>query len=292
MSLTVMRDGSEQIHYGNPGLPIYVSRGDLKAFPNMAALCHWHEDVELLMPVKGHLSYFVDGTQITIQEGDAIFVNARHMHYGFSVDGTDCDYVCLTFRPEMLCVNDEIRSRYILPVLTNPHLSHYVIHHDEHSHRLALDAIQQIGWIYEKAAPGFELQMISCLFRFWQVLYSILEERIGAVCFSDPLVLIQRQMLEYIRTHYRERITLDEIAASGGVCRTKCCQVFRKYLGRTPNDYLNSFRLEKGMEMLKSTDMTITEIAGACGFSSASYFTEMFTRQKGCTPKTYRNMIN
>ena len=44
------------------------------------------------------------------------------------------------------------------------------------------------------------------------------------------------------------------------------------------------------MELLKSTDMTITEIADACGFSSASYFTELFTRQKGCPPKAYRKM--
>lgn len=101
-------------------------------------------------------------------------------------------------------------------------------------------------------------------------------------------VLIQKQMLDFIRTHYQEKIALDSIAAAGGVCRTKCCQIFRQHLGRTPNDYLNSFRPEKGMQLLKSTRMSITEIADACGYGSASYFTETFTRMKGCSPTQYR----
>lgn len=288
MNLTVMRDGSEQIHYGNPSIPIYVSRGDLRTFPNMAALCHWHEDVELLMPLRGYLAYIVDGTQVNIQEGDAIFVNTRHMHYGFSTDGTDCEYICITFRLDQLCANEEIKNRYVLPILTSPHLTHMVLRSEVAEHRPALTAIRQIDAIHHERSPGFELQELSCLFRLWQTLYTIIEQHIGEAVSTDVQVLIQKRMLEFIRTHYQERITLNEIASAGGVCRTKCCQIFRQYLGRTPNDYLNSFRLEKGMELLKSTGMTITEIAGACGFSSASYFTEMFTKQKGCSPKAYR----
>lgn len=289
MSLTVLRDGSEQIHYGNPALPIYVSRGNLKTFPNMAALCHWHEDVELLMPVKGHLAYLVDGIQVDVREGDAIFVNARHMHYGFSADGTDCSYICITFRPQLLCTSEEIRNRYILPILTGPHLTHFVLQKENPCHLPALEAIRQIDAVHHSAGPGYELQELSHLFGLWQILYSVMEEQTGEAASADLQVLIQKRMLEFIRTHYQERITLDEIAAAGGVCRSKCCRIFRRYLGHTPNDYLNSFRLEKGMELLKSTDMTITEIAGACGFGSASYFTEMFTKQKGCSPRAYRN---
>ena len=47
MNLFVMQDSSERIHYENPAIPIHVARGDLKSLSNMAALCHWHEDVEL-----------------------------------------------------------------------------------------------------------------------------------------------------------------------------------------------------------------------------------------------------
>lgn len=288
MNLTVMQDGSEQIHYRDPSIPIYVSRGDLRTFPNMAALCHWHEDVELLMPLRGYLTYNVNGANVTVQEGNAIFVNARHMHYGFSVDGTDCEYICITFRPQLLCSNEEIQNRYVLPVLTSPHFSHMVLRKSIPEHRPLLSSIRRIDAFYQERMPGFELLELSTLFSFWQGIYQLAEAHIGDAVSTDVNVLIQKQMLEFIRTHYQERITVDAIAAAGGVCRTKCCQIFKKYLNHTPNDYLNSFRLEKGMELLRSTEMTITEIANACGYTGASYFTEMFTKQKGCPPKVYR----
>ena len=105
---------------------------------------------------------------------------------------------------------------------------------------------------------------------------------------EDTNLLTLRQMLDCIRTRYPEKLTLNAIATSGGVCRTRCCQIFRSYLNMTPNDYLNSFRLEKSMELLKGTSLSVTEIAAACGYGSASYYTELFTRQKGCTPTRFR----
>lgn len=290
MNLTVMQDGSERIHYRDPSIPIYVKRGDLRTFPNMAALCHWHEDVEFLLPLRGYLAYNINGTQMIIQEGDAIFVNARHMHYGFSVDGTDCAYICITFRPQLLCANEEIQNRYVLPIITSLNFTHMVLRKSIPEHRTLLDVLRQLDTLYQQMSPGFELQAISDLFQLWQGIYQLAQDHIEEAVSTDVNALIQKQMLEFVRTHYQERITVDAIAAAGGVCRTKCCQIFKKYLNRTPNDYLNAFRLEKGMELLKSTRMTITEIANACGYTSASYFTEMFTKQKGCPPKVYRKI--
>lgn len=290
MDLNILQDGSEQIRYMDPAVPIYVNRGDLRTMSNMAALCHWHEDVELLMPLRGYLAYNVDGANVTVREGNAIFVNARHMHYGFSADGSDCEYICITFRPQLLCANEAIRNRYVLPVLTSPNFSHMVLRSAIPEHRGALAALRRVDGLYQRSEPGRELQAMSQLYQLWLEIYRLAQGSIGEAISTDVNVLIQKQMLEFIRTHYQERVTVDAIAAAGGVCRTKCCQIFKKYLNRTPNDYLNSFRLEKGMELLKSTSMTVTEIADACGFTSASYFTELFTRQKGCPPKVYRKM--
>ena len=288
MNLTIMNDGSERIGYDDPAVPIYVREGDLKSLSNMSALCHWHEDVELLMPVKGYLCYHVDGNVVTVQEGNAVFVNARHMHYGFSADGSDCEYICITFRPQLLCAAQEIGNRYVLPVLTSPSLSHLVLRRSIPEHRPLLAAISRIHGLHRERESAFEMLILGELFRFWQGLYRITREQLGEPMSGNVNVLILKRMLEFVRTHYQEKISVDAIAAAGGVCRTKCCQIFRRFLNHTPNEYVNSFRLEKGMALLKSTDLTITEIAGLCGFSGASYFTEMFTRQKGMTPTAYR----
>lgn len=288
MGLTVMQDGSERIHYRDPSIPIYVSRGDLSTFPGMAALCHWHEDAELLLPLKGHLAYSVNGQRADVPEGGAIFVNARQMHYGYSADGTNCRYVCVTFRPQLLCACEEIAKRYVLPVLTSPGVTHIVLRPSDPACQPVLDAIRRLDALGGEDAPGVELEQLSCIFTLWRGLYQLCAGQLSGAASADANVLTQRRMLEFIRLHFGERITLEDIAASGGVCRTRCCQLFKRYLNRTPNDYLNSFRLEKGMELLRETDMTITEIADACGFCSSSYFTELFTRQKGLPPSAYR----
>ena len=288
MGLMILQDGSERLFYPDPAIPIYVNRGDLKSLPGMAALCHWHEDVELLLPLRGSLRYNVNGTVVSVQEGDAIFVNARQMHYGFSADGSDCAYICITFRPQLLCGNEALASRYVLPVITSPNLSSLVLRRIVPEHGAVLGAIHRLDALYRNRKPGCELQAMGILFDLWQGIFELVRDHVGEGVSTDANVLILKRMLEFIRTQYQERVSVDAIAASGGVCRTKCCQLFKQYLGRTPNDYLNSFRLEQGMLLLKATSLSVTEIALRCGFGSASYFTELFTRQKGITPTAFR----
>lgn len=288
MSLTILQDGSEQIRYENPAFPIYVRRGDLVSFLNMSALAHWHEELEILMPLQGHLRYNINGTVVTVQEGNAIFVNSRQLHYGFSGDGSDCRYICLAFLPQLLCVNTEIQNRFVLPLLTSHSLSHLVLRKTDPEHRRLIAMIARLCVMGEEKPLGYEMQLMGQLYTLWHGLYTLASDQIREEVSTDANVQIQKKMLEFIRTHYGEKLSVDAIAAAGGVCRTKCWQIFRKYLNQTPNDYLNSYRLEKGMQLLKSTRMSITEIAEVCGFNSASYFTELFTKEKGCSPSHYR----
>ncbi len=288
MNLTVLQDGSEQIHYDNPNIPIYVRHGDLRSMSNMSALCHWHDDVEILIPLEGHLSYNINGRTVSPGEGDAIFVNARQLHYGFSADGSDCNYVCITFRPQLLCGMEGLQRKFILPVLSSPQVPYILLRKDNPAHRELISSLRQVAALYQAKAEGFELLALSQILLFWHGLFTCIAAELDRIALEDHQAPVIRKMLEYIRTHYNEKITLDSIANAGGVCRTKCCQLFRNLLSMSPNDYLNSFRLEKSMELLKSTRMSVTEIAAECGYNSTSYFTEQFTRAKGCTPTQYR----
>ena len=135
----------------------------------------------------------------------------------------------------------------------------------------------------------FILPILSALLALWQELYVLTRQEMALLPPGDEAGLqAVRRMLDFVRTHYAEQTTLAAIAAAGGICRTQCCRMFRQYLNRTPNDYLNSFRLEKSMEMLRATELPATEIAAACGYSGSSYFAECFRRARGCTPTQYR----
>ena len=86
-----------------------------------------------------------------------------------------------------------------------------------------------------------------------------------------------------------EKLSLDEIAASGNVSRSKCCRIFKHYLQQSPIDFLNAYRLKISCSLLTATDKSVTEIALACGFNNLSYFSKYFCQHYGCTPRAYRN---
>lgn len=88
--------------------------------------------------------------------------------------------------------------------------------------------------LYREPPEGYELLAVSALIALGRELYTLVRPRLEASPAADGNLLAVRQMLDCIRTHYPERITLDRIAASGGVCRTQCCRLFRQYLGLTP----------------------------------------------------------
>ena len=65
------------------------------------------------------------------------------------------------------------------------------------------------------------------------------------------------------------------------------CRFFKDYTSRTPIDYINNLRIEAACHELTSGDMTITEAAIECGFNDISYFSKMFKKYKGITPREY-----
>ena len=99
---------------------------------------------------------------------------------------------------------------------------------------------------------------------------------------------IMKSMVDYIYEHYNESITLEDIAASADISRSKCSVLFHKYAETSPIDFLNAYRLEMAAGQLCNTGDTVASIAFACGFNQQSYFSRMFVREYGMTPKAYR----
>ena len=97
-------------------------------------------------------------------------------------------------------------------------------------------------------------------------------------------------MVTFIRAHYKEPLSLDQIADAGNVCKSSCSSLFRKYLSRSPVTYLTQYRLSRALELLLHTDMSITEISYEVGFNSAGYFAETFRKYYQRSPTEYAKM--
>ena len=86
-----------------------------------------------------------------------------------------------------------------------------------------------------------------------------------------------------------EEIHIEEIAQSGFISVSECLRCFKNTIHTTPIQYTIEYRLKKAAELLSATDFTVTEIGTQCGFVDMSYFSRIFKKFYGCTPKKYRN---
>ena len=92
----------------------------------------------------------------------------------------------------------------------------------------------------------------------------------------------------FINNNYMNKITLDKVAHQACTSRHHFSREFKKALGCTYKDYVNTVRIEKARELLKNTVVSITEAAYAVGYPDLTNFERIFKKIVGCTPKEYK----
>ncbi|BAZ20392.1 putative transcriptional regulator [Kalymmatonema gypsitolerans NIES-4073] len=95
--------------------------------------------------------------------------------------------------------------------------------------------------------------------------------------------------IDYINAHLEQNIKLADIAEVVGVSQYYFCHLFKQSIGMAPHKYLTQQRIERAKLLLKNKELSIVEIAIACGFADQSHFTKQFKRLVGITPKAMRS---
>lgn len=286
----IMRDASEIVRYDKVGIPLSIREGLLSAYPNHRALCHWHEDIEWVYIRSGQMNYYMNGKRVLLNTGEALMVNSRQMHYGYSENGQDCDFIRILCHPKIFITNSVLYQSYIAPVLSNPSLEYLHLKPEHPEDTEALQLLPEILRIKKEHPTAYEIEAAALLSLLWCRLlrsHPMMPDEAAAKP-KEPDLLVQRDMVSYIYSHYSESINLDEIAAAGKVCRNKCCQIFRRYLNQSPIDFLNHYRLEVSCHLLNNTKLSIAEICTACGFNHQSYYSKIFLRTYSCSPRDFR----
>ncbi|MDD0997316.1 AraC family transcriptional regulator [Pseudomonas sp. TNT2022 ID1044] len=98
----------------------------------------------------------------------------------------------------------------------------------------------------------------------------------------------RRLLVEYIDSHLDQAISLGQLAALCALSEYHFARMFRESFGLPPHQYVLARRLHRARELLRSTSQPLGEIALACGFASASHFTNRFRQALGAAPGEYR----
>lgn len=92
----------------------------------------------------------------------------------------------------------------------------------------------------------------------------------------------------YMDEHYVEKITLDDLEAQFFINKYYLLKIFKETYGVTISSYLISRRITRAKQLLRFTQMTIDEVGCAVGMDGAGYFSRMFKKSEGISPKEYR----
>lgn len=98
------------------------------------------------------------------------------------------------------------------------------------------------------------------------------------------------EAVELMESNLEELINLDDLASLVGVSRRQLERLFKKYLGCVPRRYYLDLRLKKARQLLLQTAGSISEIAIACGFVSASHFSKSYREMFGMSPREERQL--
>ena len=286
--IELMRDASEVVRYERDNVRLYIRQSRLSRYPDLRAPCHWHDDIEWIHILDGTMSYYIDGERLTLGRGDTLFVNARRMHYGYGRRGDDCRFICVLFHPSLLTGSEALLKSDVRPVLEHPGVGWRHLTASGAAGQAAAGILSRMMTLKEDAPKAYELEAVGLLHILWSVLRRDLEPLPPVEGAPHTELDLQRAMVAFICGHYGEKLTLEEIAASGHVSRSRCCQMFQRHLQQTPIQYLNAYRLKTAANLLRSTEDSVTDIALSCGFHHLSYFAQLFQRAYGCTPKAYR----
>ncbi|MDA3961642.1 MAG: AraC family transcriptional regulator [Planctomycetota bacterium] len=105
----------------------------------------------------------------------------------------------------------------------------------------------------------------------------------------EPSAILLRDAVEYMEMNCcDEKIGRDEVAERAGLSPSRFSRMFKERIGRSFTDHLNHLRITRARQMLEHTDLSLLHIALDTGFSDPSYFTKVFRKHMGMTPKDFR----
>ncbi len=246
---------------------------------------HWHEEFELILVVSGTFKANIDFGQIELNAGQSIFINAGRLHSGSGIGVEPCIIKSIVFHPRLIYgdTSSILFQKYIYPLTLKNSLNYCVLMQQSN---LLISSFFEVSHKDNFAHEFIARENLT------KILLYILQENKKTVFELDnkQIKMLSRlkKMLSFIEKNYASNIALCDIASSANVKESECLRCFKTILQTSPVKYLIQFRLEQSTFLLKTTELTITEIAMNCGFFDVSYYTKCFKERYDCTPSKYR----
>ena len=241
---------------------------------------HTHTCTELFYVAGGYGNFLIGNESFPVSKGDLIAINPMVEHTETSVQAAPLEYIVLGVDGLELSFGNEQNRQY--------QVSHFEPDQMAQIEGYLQSMLQEIT----ARAPGHETVCQGLLNVLIILLMRSYDQSACVLPAANHATKTSAAVRRYIDEHFKEPITLDLLAEVVHVNKYHMAHRFTRDYGISPISYLLQLRLQDSCTLLRSTNHSLSQIAHIVGFSSPSYFSQIFRKSMGMTPSDYRARIN
>lgn len=252
---------------------------------------HYHPEHQLTLIVQGEGTSFIGNKVERYAPGD-VFIVGKNVPHVFKSDQVYYRGGDMTSHGISVFLKDETFGREFFEIPEMGHIKRLL--------ELALMGIKVSG--HDRQASAKMIKRINTLegFERFQLLLSLLNllatsehlYPLSSVKYHSPSSETDNERINevfnHISNHFREEITLDEIAAVANMTVNSFCRYFKQRTRKTYSSFLNDIRIEYACKLIASGNDAFNTIALESGYNNVSYFNRKFKQIMGVTPLEYR----
>ena len=258
-------------------LPVYEVREHDKYYVNtirtgeFTYLAHWHEDIELVLFLKGEGQVVIGGERFSVRRGSLCLFNSRDIHSFPSLPGGRL--LLMLFSPAI----------FDIPLFQNSGV--YQLGEEEVTqYCTAFEELEQQQ--LKGKGPWQDLGTLSILTRMLLLLPRGSFQKAGAENTQDSL--LNKKILNYMEQRYLQGLTLEGVASHFGFSPAYFSRLFHRNFEISFIKYYTALRLHHACRMLETTDRLVLDIALESGYENLRSFNRAFVKQMGISPVRYR----
>lgn len=257
--------------YDDTQLPVFFSSTVLENGRECLNL-HWHEATELLYCEEGSGIAVSDTLHIPLQAGELAVINPNRLHTFYARDF--CRYSYFLVSPDLISIRDMPKTE-IQPFIADIEVSRRI--------REIMDEMEEKQPFYRTEACAKLISLFVYLHRNYPE-----EDHAAAQTRAGKRLEMVKAAISYIRRHFTEPITVDDICRAVSYSRSQVCHSFKEITGKSLVEYINFVRCHHARVLLNNGQYTVSECAEQSGFHTLSYFSKIYRKQMGVPPSVHR----
>ena len=235
---------------------------------------HTHDHTELFFIVSGKGQFLIQDQVFPVDVNNLVIINPNVAHTEDSLNAQPLEYIVLGIEGVELATSENSNGQFCI-------LDHFESLEISSCMRNILREMELKNTGYEDICQAYMEILIIRLMRSTSLAVQ-----------SEPQVISGNRQCavvrRYIDLHFKEALTLEQLADEVHMNKYYLSHAFKREYGVSPINYMITRRIEESKYLLAETDLPMSQIAQLLGFSSLSYFSQVFRRSQNTSPLEYR----